>query len=49
MCEIVRDGAARGVPGFAEYWTPDAAARQERTASWFEANADAIGKALRGS
>ncbi len=47
MYEIVRDGAERGVPGFAEYWTPDAAARQERTVSWFERNADAIASAAR--
>ncbi len=46
MCEIVRDGAARGVPGFAEYWTPDAAARQERTVAWFEANADAVNRTV---
>ncbi len=46
MCEIVRDGAERGVPGFAEYWTPEAAARQERAIAWFEANADAINRTL---
>jgi hypothetical protein len=46
MCGIVRDGAARGVPGFAEYWTPEAAARAARTRSWFDRNADAITAAL---
>jgi hypothetical protein len=46
MCEIVRDGAERGVPGFAEYWTPDAAARQERTRAWFDRNAAAIASAV---
>jgi hypothetical protein len=49
MGEIVRDGAARGVPGFAEYWTPEAAARQERTVAWFADNAEAIEKAVRSS
>jgi hypothetical protein len=48
MCEIVRDGAERGVPGFAEYWTPEAQARQERAQRWFDRNADAINRALVG-
>ena len=47
MCGIVRDGAARGVPGFAAYWTPGAAARQERARAWFDRNAEAIEEALR--
>jgi hypothetical protein len=47
MREIVRDGAERGVPGFAEYWTPEAAARQERAMAWVDRNADAIEEALR--
>jgi hypothetical protein len=46
MCEIVRDGAERGVPGFASYWTPDAAARARRTDAWLERNAEAITAAL---
>jgi Ser/Thr protein kinase RdoA (MazF antagonist) len=46
MCEIVRDGAARGVPGFAAYWTPEAAARQGRARAWFDRNADAIASAV---
>jgi Ser/Thr protein kinase RdoA (MazF antagonist) len=45
--EIVRDGAARGVPGFAAYWTPAAAQRQERTCAWFDRNAEAISAAVR--
>jgi Ser/Thr protein kinase RdoA (MazF antagonist) len=47
MYEIVRDGAVRGVPGFAAYWTPEAAARQERAVAWFDLNADAIATAVR--
>jgi hypothetical protein len=46
MCEIVRDGAERGVPGFAAYWGPDAAARARRTDAWLERNAHAITAAL---
>lgn len=46
MCRIVRDGAARGVPGFAEYWTPEAVARAARARVWFERNGDAITSAL---
>ena len=49
MNEIVRDGAARGVPGFAAYWTPQAQARQERAQAWFERNAEAIAAAVRVS
>lgn len=46
MCEIVRVGAERGVPGFVQYWTPAAAARAVRTRVWFDRNADAIAAAL---
>lgn len=46
MCGIVRDGAARGIPGFAAYWGPEAAARARRTDGWLAANADAITAAL---
>jgi len=46
MCEIVRDGAERGVPGFAAYWTPEAQARQERARAWVDANAEAIAAAV---
>lgn len=46
MCGIVRDGAARGVPGFAAYWGPDAARRAQRTDRWLEENTDTITKAL---
>jgi hypothetical protein len=46
MCGIVRDGAARGVPGFAAYRTPEAVARAARARVWFARNADAITGAL---
>lgn len=46
MCGIVRDGAAGGVPGFAAYWGPGAAARAERTNRWLEDNAETITKVL---
>jgi aminoglycoside phosphotransferase (APT) family kinase protein len=46
MGDIVRDGARQGVPGFAEYWTPEAAARARRTDAWLERNAGAIRAAL---
>ncbi|MFC4948555.1 phosphotransferase enzyme family protein [Pseudonocardia sp. GCM10023141] len=46
MCDIVRDGALRGVPGFAAYWGPDAALRARRTDAWLERNTDAITAAL---
>src|ERR1700754_601452 len=44
---IVRVDAARGLPGFAAYWTPEAVARAERTRVWFERSTDAITAALR--
>ena len=47
MCGIVRDGAERGVPGFVQYWTPEAAARAARTRGWIDRNAGAITEALR--
>lgn len=46
MIDIVRGGATHGVPGFAAYWTPDAAARAARTRAWFDRNADAIASAV---
>jgi len=46
MCAIVADGAAHGVPGFAAYWGPDAAARARRTDAWLGANAAPITAAL---
>jgi hypothetical protein len=49
MCDIVADGAAEGVPGFAAYWGPDAAARARRTDAWLGANAATITRALVGS
>jgi hypothetical protein len=46
MCDIVRAGAAGGVPGFAAYWTPEAAERNARARRWLRENADAIAAAL---
>ncbi|WP_232660716.1 phosphotransferase [Pseudonocardia sp. TRM90224] len=48
MVDIVRKGAAAGVPGFAAYWGPDAAARARRTDAWLERNAESITTALTG-
>ncbi len=47
LCDIVRDGARRGVPGFVEYWTPEAAERARRTDAWLERNTEAIRVAMR--
>lgn len=46
MCGVVADGAARGVPGFAAYWGPDAAARARRTDAWLARHSDEITRAL---
>jgi hypothetical protein len=46
MCDIVRTGALAGVPGFAEYWTPDAAERNARARRWLQHNAAAVAAAL---
>jgi aminoglycoside phosphotransferase (APT) family kinase protein len=46
MVGVVADGAAHGVPGFAAYWGPEAAARARRTDAWLGANAGSITSAL---
>ncbi len=46
MCDIVRAGASAGVPGFAEYWTPEAEARNARARDWLRDNAAAVAAAL---
>ncbi|MBW0091107.1 phosphotransferase enzyme family protein [Pseudonocardia oceani] len=46
MSALVGDGARTGVPGFAEYWTPQARARSERTRAWLERRSGAITAAL---
>jgi Ser/Thr protein kinase RdoA (MazF antagonist) len=46
MCDLVRDGAERGVPGFAAYWTREARARADRAVAWFDSAADEITRAL---
>lgn len=46
MVDIVADGARDGVPGFAEYWTPDAVERARRTDAWLERNTGAIRSVL---
>ena len=46
MCALVRDGARRGVPGFAAYWTGQAQARADRTRTWLADHTDAMRDAL---
>jgi hypothetical protein len=46
MCELVRDGARRGVPGFAAYWTGQAQQRADRTRTWLAEHFDAMHAAL---
>lgn len=46
MCELVDDGARRGIPGFASYWTPTTRERAVRTRAWLEAHQSAIAAAL---
>ncbi|WP_214405618.1 phosphotransferase enzyme family protein [Pseudonocardia lacus] len=46
MCDIVQTGAVAGVPGFAEYWTPEAVARNERARRWLRENAAGVAAAL---
>ena len=45
MTDLVRDGARRGIPGFAAYWTPDTAQRTRRTRRWLARNAAVITRA----
>ncbi len=47
MYALVRDGAGRGVPGFAAYWSPQTVARAERARVWLERNTEALSAALR--
>ena len=46
MCELVRDGARRGVPGFAAYWTGQAQQRADRTRTWLADHTEAMHAAL---
>jgi phosphotransferase family enzyme len=46
MCGIVSSGAVAGVPGFVEYWTPEAEERNQRARTWLRRNADAVAAAL---
>ncbi|WP_300007431.1 phosphotransferase [Pseudonocardia sp.] len=46
MTELVGDGARRGIPGFAEYWTAQARSRAARTSAWLHAHADDIAHTL---
>lgn len=48
ICGLIADGARNGVPGFAEYWTPQTVYRAERTRRWLESHADAITAAAAG-
>lgn len=47
MCALVADGACRGVPGFAAYWTPDAQARAGRTRTWLDRHRSDVAEVLR--
>lgn len=47
MYALVSDGARRGVPGFAAYWTPDTQGRAERAREWLERESAAMTAALR--
>jgi Phosphotransferase enzyme family len=47
MYTLVRDGARRGIPGFAAYWTPEIEERAERARIWLESNVDALVASLR--
>jgi hypothetical protein len=46
MCEIVRSGAIAGIPGFVQYWTPQAEERNLRARDWLLDNADAVAAVL---
>lgn len=47
MCALVDDGARRGVPGFAAYWTGQARERADRTRAWLAEHAVELHDALR--
>jgi len=47
MSALVADGAARGIPGFVDYWTPEIQARTARSRAWLDEHADALRAALR--
>lgn len=49
MYELVREGARRGVPGFAAYWSPETAERADRAKAWLERRSTALRAALRSS
>lgn len=44
--DIVRAGAERGQPGYAQYWTTTARVRAERGRRWFEAHTDTLRETL---
>lgn len=44
--DVVRQGAQDGRPGFAEYWTPDAAAQADLTRQWYVQNDEQLRAAL---
>lgn len=46
MRALVSDGATRGVPGFAAYWTGQAQQRADRARAWLAEHADAVRAAL---
>jgi Phosphotransferase enzyme family len=46
MYALVRDGAQRGVSGFAAYWTPETAERAERARVWLDRHVTALRAAV---
>ncbi len=46
MAALVADGAAQGIPGFVDYWTPQIRARTARARAWLEAHAEDLTAAL---
>jgi Ser/Thr protein kinase RdoA (MazF antagonist) len=44
--DIVRQGAARGVTGYAQYWTPSAQARDRRGQLWLDVHQEPLTAAL---
>lgn len=46
LYDVVRDGVSEGNPGFTDYWTGGADARERRTRRWYDGNYDTMLAAL---